>query len=70
MIIVIKRHISIRLEAHTFDFLDDIAKTNGLSRSNAVALAIDIVQDYFSMNQITTEHEVRGIVDGRYTKAG
>jgi len=65
---MIKKHISIRLEARTIDFLDNVAETNGLSRSNALALVVNITRDYFSMDQIAAECKVRGIADGRCTK--
>ena len=63
-----KLHVSLRLPEDTIEFANKVAETNGISRSKAVELIIDITRDYFSDNQLSLEHQVRGNKDGRFKK--
>jgi len=63
-----KKQISATLEASTFDFLNDIAEINNITRSNAIDLVTEITRDYLSNDQISSECAVRGITDGRRAK--
>lgn len=60
-----KPKINLTLKQSTFEFIAMVAEINHTSRSNAVELISDMVQDYFTDNQISTEHRARGVVDYR-----
>jgi len=60
-----KKIISSRLNANVLEYLNHIAEINNISRSKAIELAVSLVQDCFSDNQICLEHISRGSVDGR-----
>ena len=60
-----KRIISATISPEVVDYIDRVSEMNSVSRSKAIELLINIVQDYFSDNQICQEHIVRGVIDGR-----
>lgn len=60
---------SMALRKSSCDFINRVAEINHISRSQATELLSDMVQDYFSDEQIRMEHEVRGVFDGRRKKS-
>lgn len=60
-----KQVTSVTLTPDVLSFLAKVAELNQISRSQAVELISSIVQDYFTDNQITAEHSVRGRADYR-----
>lgn len=65
-----KTHISIRVDGNLVDFADNIAELNEVSRSRVFELALELVSDYFSDNQIKNELLARGKNDGRFKQTG
>ena len=60
-----KKATSMTLTQDAVDFIDHIAEINSISRSQAVSLISEMVQDYFSDSQIKSELSVRGVSDAR-----
>lgn len=65
-----KQITSVTLSPPTLEFVDHIAEINSVSRSKAMELLIDLVQDYFTEKQIAMEYEMRGVLDGRAKNQG
>jgi len=63
-----KSQTSIRIIDDNLSFIDKVAEINQISRSQAVDLLSEMVQDYFSDEQIKAELKVRGVYDGRRSK--
>ena len=56
------------LTESTTEFITHIAEINHISKSQATELFSEMVQDYFSDEQIRMELQVRGAIDGRRSK--
>ena len=63
-----RTQICLTIKESADTFIRKVAEVNDISRSQATELLSDIVQDYFSNEQIKMEHEVRGVFDGRRKK--
>jgi hypothetical protein len=59
---------SMTLTESTTEFITHIAEINHISKSQATELLSEMVQDYFSDEQIRMELQVRGAIDGRRSK--
>lgn len=60
-----KKVTTMRLRDDILDYLDQIQNQTQLSRSKSVELLVDIIRDYFTINQVCLEHSVRDDIDGR-----
>ena len=63
-----KKMLSLRLPDEILSYLDEIQDKTQLSRSKTIELLIDITQDYFSIDQVCLESDVRDLIDGRTKK--
>ena len=61
-----KKNVNATIETELIDYLNQISKTNKVSRSKALELVISLVQDYFTDDQIALEHNARGVIDRRF----
>lgn len=62
-----KNPVSMTLKPASISFLTRVAEINHLSRSQAADLMFDMVQDYFSDEQLQAEARARKTTDYRRT---
>ena len=63
-----KKMLSMRLPDEILAYLDEIQEKTQLSRSKTIELLVSITQDYFSIDQVCLESDVRDLKDGRTKK--
>lgn len=63
-----KKMTSIRLPEEIIAYLDEIQDKTQLSRGKTIELLVSITQDYFSIDQLCLESDVRDLIDGRTKK--